>query len=237
MTPVRAMPLRPAGQLGVGSGELQRLGRLAGIGVLPFYLTLIFGLGALEPGYSHLTMTMSVLGGVTGPRGLAFNLGVGVTGILLLLFALGFARSFTPSWLVRAGVACMIVGGLGFVGAAVFHCSPGCRNVFLEPTLTGRIHAVAALLGGLFSATAPLLFWAAMRREEKWRPFAGSALAAALGAHLPGIFFWATILSGVRFPAVEGIAQRMGFIVVLIWVAFMAAQTWDKNMASSGSGT
>jgi hypothetical membrane protein len=48
----------------------------AGLLATPFYLTLIIVLGALEPGFSHRTALMSMLGGVPGLRGLVFNFGV-----------------------------------------------------------------------------------------------------------------------------------------------------------------
>ncbi|MEO1241877.1 MAG: DUF998 domain-containing protein [Pseudomonadota bacterium] len=209
-----------------------RLCLIAGLLALPFYLALILILGALEPGYSHLTMTMSALGGVPGARGLAFNLGVGVTGVLIIAFAMGLRRGLLPGWLTQAGTVCLVIGGVGLIGAALFHCNPDCRNVLAEPTLVGRIHMITSLLGGMFSALAPFFLWASMRRDGRWRSFAAPTLAAGILANVPGIVFWMTIATGHRLYAVEGIIQRTGFIVVLIWIV-MAAIEIRKRRSSA----
>ncbi|MEO1137258.1 MAG: DUF998 domain-containing protein [Pseudomonadota bacterium] len=199
-------------------GVWVRFSNYAGLIALPFYLALILVLGALEPGYSHLTMTMSALGGVPGARGLAFNLGVGVTGSLIIVFAIGLRRRLSPGWLTQAGAFCLIVGGGGFIGAALFHCNPDCRNVLAEPTPVGRIHMITALFGGMFSALAPLFFWGAMRRDGQWRTFATPTLMTGILANLPGVAFWITIATGYRLYSIEGLIQRLGFIFVLIWM-------------------
>lgn len=199
-------------------GVLVRFSNTAGLIALPFYIALILVLGALEPGYSHLTMTMSALGGVPGARGFAFNLGVGVTGALIIAFAMALRRQLSPSWLTQAGAFCLIVGGGGFIGAALFHCNLDCRNVLAEPTLAGRIHMITALFGGMFSALAPFFFWGTMRRDGRWRTFATPTLMAGILANLPGIAFWTTIATGYRLYAIEGLIQRLGLIFVLIWI-------------------
>jgi hypothetical protein len=71
---------------------------------------------------------------------------------------------------------------------------------------------------------ALFFFWAAMRGSGKWRGFVTPTLVAAVLANLPGIVLWFTIFADLRLHAVEGLIQRMGFIVVLIWIFFVAAR-------------
>lgn len=201
-----------------------RLCIAAGMLALPFYLALILVLGALEPGYSHLTMTMSALGGVPGARGMAFNIGVAATGALIIAFAMGLRRRLPPGWPTQVGTICLVVGGAGFIGAALFHCNPGCVNVLKAPTFVGRAHMIMALAGGMFSAFAPFFFWASMRGDDRWRSFAAPTLMAGILANLPGGVFWITIATGHRLYAIEGLIQRLGFIFVLIWIALAATR-------------
>ncbi|MDX1823676.1 MAG: DUF998 domain-containing protein [Thiohalomonadales bacterium] len=201
---------------------------LTGLIAFPFYLALIVILGALEPGFSHLTTTMSLLGGVPGLRGLVFNLGVATTGVLIIVFDIGLWQQLPARATARIGVGLLFLGGLGLIGAGYFHCNEGCRNVLTEPDLLGQLHLIMSLLAGMGTALAPFFFWAAMRHSEQWQAYANPTLIAAILANLPGITFWLTIFAGQRLESIEGLLQRLGFIVVLIWIFFVAARMWRQ---------
>lgn len=196
----------------------------AGLLAAPFYLTLIIVLGALEPGFSHRTSLMSMLGGVPGMRGLAFNLGVAVTGLCVIAFAIGLRRRLPAKMTAHIGFGLLVIGGVGMIGAGVFHCNEGCRNILIEPDLSGRLHMIMSLLAGMGNGLALLFAWATMRGAEKWQGFAAPTLVAAILANLPGITFWITISTGFRLHSVEGMIQRLGLVVVLIWIFLVAAQ-------------
>lgn len=198
----------------------------AGLLAAPFYLTLVVVLGALEPGFSHLTTLMSTLGGIPGVRGLAFNLGVATTGVLVIAFGIGLRRQLRPKMSAKLGFALLVIGGLGLNGAAYFHCNEGCRNILTQPGLVGRLHMVSSLLAGMGTGLAPIFVWAAMRGNEDWKGLATATLVTALLANLPGITFWITIATGFRLYSIEGLIQRLGFVVVLIWIFFVAARLW-----------
>lgn len=208
-------------------------GRVAGISAAPFYLILIIVLGALEPGFEHRTSLMSVLGGAPGWRGFAFNLGVGATGVMIIIFAIGLAHRLPPKWTTKAGAALLIMGGFGLIGASVFPCNPGCTNILTEPDLVGRIHIGASLMAGMGTGLAPFFFWAAMRHDPAWRLFATSTLGAAIFANLPGVTMWITLATDYRLHSIEGLLQRAGFIVVLIWMAFISWKTGRKEQSAT----
>lgn len=197
--------------------------------VAPLYLTLIFTLGALEPGFNHRTSLMSMLGGVTGVRGLAFNLGVITTGVFVMVFSEGLRRQLPPRWTTTVGSILLLVGGLGLIGAGVFHCNQDCQNIVIEPDLIGRLHTVVSLFAGLGTGLAPFFIWAAMRSCGKWKELVTPTLVAVVLANVPGIVFWITIFADLRVHSVEGLIQRMGIVVVFIWIFFLAARMWRNG--------
>ncbi len=206
------------------TGTVSRTAVVAGLLVGPFYLLLITALGILEPGFSHRTSLMSLLGGVPGWRGITFSAGVIVTGALIFAFALGLRRvlpsilsSTIGSWLLAAG-------GMGLIAAGLFSCNEDCQNILVEPNLFGRLHTVASLLGGMGCGLSLVFFWQAIRRSTNEPELATPTFVAAILANLPGIVFWMTLLMNARLYSVEGYIQRVGFIVVLIWIFFAALQ-------------
>lgn len=194
-----------------------------GLLAAPGYLALLGVLGALEPGFSHRTSLMSLLGGVPGVRGALFNLGVAATGALVIAFGIGLGRQLHASVAARAGVGALLVGGIGMIGAGLFHCSEGCRNILAEPDLVGRLHIVTSFLAGMGTGLAPLFLWAAMRHNGRWTHLAGPTLITAMLANLPGVTFWVSLAAGMRLAPVEGLIQRAGLVVVLLWMFFVAA--------------
>ena len=197
----------------------------AGLVAAPFYFTLIITLGALEPGFSHLATLMSVLDGVPGARGMIFNLGVAMTGMFVVGFGIGLRRQLSPKISARIAFGLLVPGGVGLIGAGYFHCNEGCRNILAEPDLIGRFHTLTSLLAGMGTALAPFFVWAAMRGGDKWKGVATPTLAMAIIANLPGITLWITIFTGFRLSSVEGLIQRLGFGVVLVWMFFVAVKS------------
>jgi uncharacterized membrane protein len=161
----------------------------AGLLAAPFYLMLIITLGALEPGFSHLTKPMSALGGVPGVCGLVFNLGVAVTGMFIIVFGIGLLRQLPPKITAKVGFTLLVIGGLGLIGAAYFHCNEGCVNILIEPDLVGRLHIIMSLLGGMGTGLAPFFVWAAMRGSEKWQGFATPTLWQPFSQTCQGLHF------------------------------------------------
>lgn len=151
-----------------------------------------------------------------------FNLGVAATGVLVVVVAVGLRRRLPSIVSSVIGIGLLAVGGLGLIGAGLFSCNESCRNILIEPDLTGRLHTVASLFSGLGCGLSLFFLWAAMRRSDVWNDVAGSTLATAILANVPGMVFWVTLLADMRLYSVEGLIQRVGFIVVLVWIFFIA---------------
>jgi hypothetical membrane protein len=216
-------------------GFLPRRAVTAGLLVGPIYLLLIGMLGILEPGFSHRTSLMSLLGGVPGWRGLTFNAGVIVTGSLIIAFALGLRRVLPSILSTTIGIWLLSFGGIGLIGAGLFGCNEGCRNILVEPNLIGRLHTIASVLGGMGCGLSLVFVWQAMRCSDHWSELATPTLVAAILANFPGIVFWITLVTNSRLYSAEGFIQRMGFIVVLIWIFFAALRMRKlRTMPSEG---
>jgi hypothetical protein len=201
--------------------------------VTPLFLGLIFGLGALKPEFSHLGSPMSLLGGEPGWRGPAFNGGIAVSGLLVIAFAIGLRLRLPKGWLPRAGSTLLVGGGVGLLGVGVFHCDPECRNVLVDPDWMGRAHILVALLAGTGCGVGPVFLWPALRRSPSWRDLAPLTLTMAVLANIAGLTFWVSLLAGHRLLAVEGLAERLGLVIVFLWMARMAARLGP--MASRGA--
>jgi hypothetical protein len=190
--------------------------------VPPLFLGLIFGLGALKPEFNHLGSPMSLLGGDPGWRGLAFNSGIGLGGLLVIIFAAGLKRRLPGTWPTRAGSALLAVGGLGLVGVGIFHCGPGCRNVLVDPDWMGRVHILASFLAGAGCGLGPAFLWPTVRHSPAWRDLAPLTLTVAILANLAGLFFWLAPLTEGWLRSVEGLTERLGLLLVFLWMARLA---------------
>lgn len=202
---------------------------ISGLLAAPFYLTLIMTFGELEPGFSHLTQPMSLLGGVAGIRGLIFNVGVAMTGALVIIFGQALWRHMAVKISAKIAFGLFVLGGLGLIGAGVFHCNEGCENVLVEPDLVGQLHAITSFMAGMGTGLAPFFFWAAMRKSDQWKRFATTTLITAILANVPGIIFWLTFITGFRLASIEGLIQRLGFVVTLIWMFYLAINMWRRS--------
>jgi len=205
---------------------------IAGIIAPILYISLATILGLLEPGYSHRTMMMSILGGVGGLRGAAFNVGLTLTGILLIAFGFGLYRGIHQGRGNRIGLFLLVVAGVGLVGSAYFHCELGCVNVIQEPDFRGQMHMLFAFLTGLSFSFAPIPFFFSMKNDPRWVNYRSFTLAAAILANIPGIIFWITLFT-TRLPEWEGVIQRLGLLFPLIWVEVMAIHLLRISKAES----
>ncbi len=196
---------------------------IAGIIAPILYISVATILGLLEPGYSHRTMMMSILGGVGGLRGAAFNIGLSLTGTLLIAFAFGLYRGTNQGRAKSVGLVLLVIAGVGMLGSAYFHCDLDCVNVIKEPNLRGQMHMLFAFFTGLSFAFSPLPFFFSQKKDPRWKKYSAVTLAAAILANIPGIIFWITMFT-TRLPEWEGIIQRLGLLFPLMWVEVMAIQ-------------
>lgn len=182
-----------------------------------FYIVMVTFLGFLEPGFSHRTDMMSILGGVDGVRGLVFNSGVVITGSLLIVFSFGLHKNINQGVGSKIGPALIIVAGIGLFGSAFFSCNVNCANVIQEKTLIGELHMLSAFVAGASLAIAPFFIYFRMKQDVAWEKYRLFTLAIGILANLPGVVLWVSFYTS-RIPEWEGVIQRSGLLFPLLWV-------------------
>lgn len=215
--------------------KTKRVLSIAGIAAPIIFFVLVITLGALEPGYSHLSNMMSVLGGVQGIRGFLLNAGIVTTGLLVIVFAAGLQRSSRDGGRSKVGMILLIFGGIGLGLSGVFACNEGCTNVIKEPNTIGTIHMLMAFVAGMCLSISPLFFYGRLRKSATWKRYAALTLGAGIAANIPGIVFWVTMAT-TRLPGVEGLIQRLGIVFVFIWIEVMAWKMLRPIAEQSGGG-
>ena len=190
---------------------------LAGLVAPIFYIVLVAVLGLLEPDFSHKTDMMSILGGVTGLRGLVFNVGVVVTGFLLIVFAYGLHQNINKGVGSKIGPILIVLAGLGLSGSAIFSCNANCLNVIETRTTVGTLHMLSAFVAGSCLAISPFFIFFRMRKDPLWKKYSSFTLAIGVLSNLPGIVLWVSIFT-VRTPEWEGVIQRLGLLFPFVWI-------------------
>lgn len=182
-----------------------------------FYVVLVIVLGLLESGFSHRTDMMSILGGVEGIRGLIFNVGVVITGLLLIVFAFGLHQSINKGVGSRTGPILIVLAGVGLFGAAIFSCNVNCTNVIETKTVIGILHMLSSFVAGLCLAISPFFIFFRMKKDTRWKKYRSFTLSIGVLSNLPGVVLWISIFT-TRIPEWEGIIQRLGLLFPLIWI-------------------
>jgi hypothetical membrane protein len=195
----------------------RKLSAISGISAPILFFGIVIILGLLEPGYSHATRMMSVLGGVEGMRGLIFNLGICFIGVLIILFAFGLHKNINNGKGSKIGPILLAIGGFGLILSGIFHCDLNCANVVVDRNFIGIMHMLSAFVAGLCLSISPLFIFARFRKDDYWKRYAIPTLMTGILANIPGITLWITIFASLTLE-MDGILQRLGIVFVLIWM-------------------
>jgi hypothetical protein len=211
------MPARVSGACGLLAFVTGTLGWVAG--------------GFAQPAaYSVARDDISDLGAVTAASPWLYNqVGANLTGLLLLLCALGVWRAVSPSVLGRLGAGALALAGVGSFLDGLFRLD--CRGIdaaCTNHTWHSHAHKLESGFTAAFTLAAPVLLGLAFRRIPAWR-----------GAWLPTILTLpAIIVANVVFSAVgDGAATRAGTVVFFLWVAFLGAWLLREPAAAPEAAT
>jgi hypothetical membrane protein len=195
----------------------KKLFAISGILAPILFFGIVIILGLLESGYNHATRMMSVLGGVAGIRGLIFNLGIGLIGVLIILFAFGLHKNINNGKGSKIGPILLAIGGFGLILSGIFHCNLDCANVLVDRNFIGIMHMLSAFIAGMCLSISPLFVFARFRKDDYWKRYAIPTLMAGILANLSGIVLWITVFSSLTLE-MDGILQRLGIVFILIWM-------------------
>jgi hypothetical membrane protein len=198
--------------------------RIAGICGLVAFVTVNIGWiagGLAQPAaYSVADDDISDLGAVTASNSWIYNrIGANLTGLLVVVLALGLWRALSPDVLGRLGAGAMFAAGAGAVLDGFFHLDcrgidTGCRN----DSWHSHVHKIESGITGVATVATPLIL--AFRRIPAWRDSWLPSLIA-----VPAI-----ILANIVFSAVgNGAATRAGTVVAFLWIAFVSVRLLQKR--------
>ena len=202
---------------------MQRVAGACGmLAFVTFNVGWIVGGFAQPASYSVADDDISDLGAVTASSAWLYNqLAANLTGLLVIVLALGLWRALSPDLLGRLGAAALIVAGLGAFLDGLFRLD--CRGIDAACTNDSwhsHAHKVESGFTGAATLIAPLLLAFAFRRNPSWRD-----------AWIPTLVtFPAVILANVVFSAIgDGAATRAGTVVVFLWIAFVGLRLLQKS--------
>jgi len=192
-----------------------RWAALAGV-VGPLLFLLLYTLaGFLRPGYSPLHQAISDLG--VGSNGWFLNISLLLTGLLLILFAVGFALSMrsllgaSRQWLFTVLLA---LHGLGLAAAGIFSEAPATR------LLHWLVGATLAFYGPVIAFLVIGLMLLRTSRWHTWGIFSliASLLTLVLILIMNWLFTAGTPLASMRLG---GLMERVVMTEIEVWyIAF-----------------
>jgi hypothetical membrane protein len=179
------------------------------------------GLGALNPGYSHLRQFISELGEAGRPLAWLFALWSVIYGMLFAAFTAGLARSLKGQPGAPIGTAALYVIAITSAVDGVFPCDPGCSG----KTVSGLLHIAAGAVSLVAIAVGPFFIARAMATSGAWPGY--RALTIGAGCSLCALGTWLALcfLFGIT-PAVEGAVQRALLLVLYAWIASISVRLW-----------
>jgi hypothetical membrane protein len=200
-----------------------RLAAVCGLLAPATYTAALLLGGLAQPDkFSSADDAISDLGSETASSAWIYNqIGLNVTGILVVVFAFGLWRALSPDVLGRLGVVALALTGFtlflqGFFRLDCQDIDQGCEN----DSWHSDAHSLATGVSAAFLFAAPLLLAFAFRRLPEWRDTWLPTLAA-----IP-----AFIAASILFSTVgTGASTRAGAITWFVWLAFVAVRLLQKS--------
>lgn len=138
-----------------------------------------------------------------------------------IAIAAGYRHALHPTRYAHLAVALTLVSALGFIAAGVFVTDP---SDVADPTTTGVLHLVGALMALPTHALAALAYRGAFNHTEGWQP------VAARIRWLPVLLLLAFLVSFFTPQgAAVGLAQRIFVAIVTAWLTFLALELRSRS--------
>ena len=188
--------------------SLTRTIALAGIIGPIWFTTFVVLQGFLLPDYSHVRLPISAL--AAWPTGWIQNINFYVTGALVMAFALTLHHSVQPTRRGAAGIALLVLGGLGVMWAGIFPW----KMVDGVPTETAP-HVVGAVMAFAATGLGFIAFSRRMIADARWRDLATYTTATGIAVLVlfVAVGFFA-IDDGAPLHARAGLLQR---VLCAVW--------------------
>lgn len=188
---------------------------------LTYIASLVFGGLAQPDEFSSANDDISDLGAETASNAWIYNqVGMNLTGILLVLFAVGLWLALSPSVLGRLGATAVGLTGLTLFLEGFFRLD--CRGIDAGCENTSWIadgHKLITGISAAFLLVAPVLLAFAFRRLPEWRR-----------AWLPSLLAVPVFIAvSVLFSLIgDGAATRAGAVTWFVWLGYLAYELLQK---------
>jgi len=182
-----------------------------------YVVALVLGGLAQRDGFSNADDAVSDLGADTASSAWIYNrIGTNLTGILVVVFALGLWRALTPSRLGRLGAGILALFGVALFLEGFFPLDCQAIDIACENTSWySQGHRWVSRVSAICLFGAPVVLAFAFRRIPSWRTAWLPTLAAV------PVF----IAVGVVFSVLgEGAAARAGAVVWFVWLGYLAVE-------------
>ena len=177
------------------------------------YLMMVIIGGALIPGYSHITETVSELLVAGAPnRPLLATLMIS-SSVLGILFPIGLHRGINEGRGSKVGPAFLIIASVLGIFTTYFPQDPGGPPV----TFAGTVHVVLLIPMVILSLGAFLAFWRRLKSDSLWVGYDRYSLITFIIAIPLGVISAVSLDS----PYV-GLLERLSVAVILQWGFVMA---------------
>lgn len=195
----------------IQSDRTQRLLAICGIIGPILYTIVLVTLGFLQPGYNHITQTMSELGAVDAPYAIVMNTaGLSTLGLLIIAFAIALNRGISDE---KIGPTLVGASGAALVMTGIFPCDPGCVNV----SIVGTLHSIFAIVAAFAMILALLPISQRLKKDKQWQGYAIYSLITLVVALSVSAVYGFNI-----FEPWNGALQRASMGVLLLWMELVA---------------
>jgi len=198
-------------------------------GVLMPWVTVAFVAAAslANPGYSHVSETVSLLGTHERPHPEVIRVGFVVLGLLALCFTWGLYRVLKRGPGARAVLLLLTTCGACVLLSGLFRDDP--IGPGKPETLEGTLHSAVAF-GALWTLVLAMLVVAAVvHRDAAWSGFGWLAVATVALVLLVSVGFLIEALHPF-----EGLLQRFLYVVLLIWVEAVSLRSFRLAAGQGG---
>jgi hypothetical protein len=208
-----------------GRGFL-RIAALCGLAI-PITSIIGWAVGALaQPeAFSSVDDDISDLGALTASSAWIYNqIGANLTGILIVVLALGLWRALFPDLPGRIGATALLLVGVGVFLDGLFRLD--CQGIdanCVNDSWHSDAHKMEGRFTTAFTLLSPFILAFAFRRLEHWRDTWIPSLLA-----VP-----ASILAGIAFSGLgTGAATRATTLTWTLWAAFLGFQLLRKSRSA-----
>lgn len=198
---------------------LQSILALCGMLGPVLFTIIVIILGQLQPGYSHVSQTVSALGEVGAANPGLQRANFIFFGMLIIAFSIGLSRGINDERGAKTGYLLLGVFGLvGLVASGLFPADAGGAAI----TFSGKAHRAASGIGFISAIVGILLVRGESKKDARWEDLSSYSLITGLTAIVLFIAFGSQISSPASpYYEIAGLLQRLFVLTLFQWFFVM----------------